>query len=251
MTNIIRIALLGAAFAAFGFGQLNTILKTTVTTAITDSQTTFAVGSTTGMQVATGQAGGTKLYVVDIGQTMGEPMDVLTVVNSTTVTVGRTRGRAVNHTAGAMVLIATVSNWFQNKDPQGKIKGTCAQEYVTPWVNTETGRIWACSSKSLTYVAHWGNYAGTPQVLSATATDAVAGATPIAGPLVEVATTNAITSFTMSTGWNGQPFCLLPTAAFTGTATNNIAKAFTAVANRTLCFTWNSNLTTPAFDPSY
>ncbi len=86
-------------------------------------------------------------------------------------------------------------------------------------------------------------------MLTATATASVAGATAIAGPLVEIDGTEAITSFTMSTGWNKQGFCIQPAAAFTTVAGNNIAEASTADANQTLCYVWNDRAA--AFTSSY
>ena len=249
MNKSIRIAILGLMAAAFAFAQQNLIVQTSLSGAITASQTTFAVASATGINAPTGNSPGSVLYVVDIGQTRGEAMKVV-AISSTTVTVRRDGpGKAVAHASAAMVLVATSPNWFYSSDPTGSC--VAATVFASPWVNIQNGNQWLCSAKTLTWTPGWGNSDAAPQVLSGTATASVAGATAIAGPLVEISGTNAITSFTMSVGWNGQPFCVNPTGAFTTTATNNIAKASTAVASKTLCFAWDQNLSTASFTPAY
>ncbi|HEY1340985.1 MAG TPA: hypothetical protein VGF59_25915 [Bryobacteraceae bacterium] len=241
-----KIAIVGLLATAAAFAQLNSIVQTSLSAAITSSQTSFNVASATGINAPTTTVPGSVLYVVDPGQKQGEAMPVV-AVSSTTITVRRTNGRAVAHASGSMVLVATSPNWFYSVDPQGTC--TAASVYVSPYINITNGNQWLCSSKTGTWTAGWGNNIGTPAVLSATATASVAGATAIAGPIVEISGTNAITAFTMSTGWNGQGFCVNPTAAFTTTATSNIAKASTGVASKALCYTYDAQLA--AFAPSY
>lgn len=245
--NLLAIALLATFSVA---AQQHSIVQTSLSAAITSTQTKFNVASATGINAPSFASGtaGSSLYVVDIGQTFGELMQV-TGISSTTVTVSRTTGPGTAHASGAMVLVATAPNWFFTTNPSGTC--TTATVYSSPYVNVATGQKWICSAKTGTWTPSWGNLSSLPQVLSATATASAAGATAIAGPLLEISGTNAITSFTMSTGWNGEGFCVFPTGAFTGTATNNIAKAFTAVANRTLCFTYDANASTAGFSPSY
>jgi hypothetical protein len=246
MKNITRIAILGLLAVAAAFAQQHSIVQTSLSAAITANQTSFAVASATGINAATASVPGSVLYVVDIGQTKGEPMPVISL-SSTTVTVRRTQGRAVAHASGAMVLVATAANWFYSVDPVGTC--TAASVYASPWVNITTGNQWLCSSQTGTWVPGWGNTTAPAQLLTATATASVAGATAIAGPLVEISGTEAITSFTMSVGWNGQGFCVQPTAAFTTVAGNNIAEASTADANQHLCFVYNARAA--AFSSSY
>ncbi len=246
MMKTIAVMILGL-FAITAYGQQNTILATTLSAAVTANATTVRVALATGIEAPSFAAGlaGSALFVQDIGQTQGELMRV-TKVDSTTITVTRSN-TASAHASGAMVLIATKQNWFQTYDPQGSC--VLAQTYVTPWVNTSNGNQWLCSSQTLTWTPSWGTAYPAPQLLTATATASVAGATAIAGPLVEISGTEAITSFTMSTGWNGEGFCVQPTAAFTTVAGNNIAEASTADANQTLCFVWNARAA--AFSASY
>ncbi len=243
MRNLTILGLL--AFSAYG--QQNSILQTSLSAAITAQQTSFRVAVATGIVAPSYSAGiaGSMLYVVDPGQTAGEAMTV-TGVSSTTISVSRT-GTVRAHVSGAMVLVATAPNWFYTVDPSGAC--TLAQTYVTPWVNINTGAQWKCSSQTLSWVPSWGA-PGDSQLLTATQYTVPSGAAVIGGPLIYTDTgTNAATSFTMSTGWNGQGFCVIPGGAFTGTATNNIEKAFTAVADRVLCFKYNAK--TASFSPSY
>jgi hypothetical protein len=56
--------------------------------------------------------------------------------------------------------------------------------------------------------------------------------------------TNAITAWGIPVGCNATPqggcsFTIIPDAAFTTTATNNIATAVTAVANLAMTWTWD------------
>lgn len=248
MKKITQLLILGFA-ASLAFAQQNTLVQSSLSNAVTATQTSFTIASATGINAPASGVPGSLLFVQDIGRTAGETMKVVGL-SGTLVTVQRGGpGKAFAHASGAMVLIGTSPNWFHTTDPSGAC--TLANTFVAPWLNISNGNLWSCSAKSGTWGASWGNAAGTPQVLSGTATASVAGATAISGPLLEISGTNAITSFTMSVGWNGQSFCVFPTGAFTVTATNNIAKAATAVANRTLCFTYDNNASTAGFSPSY
>ncbi len=243
MRNLTILGLL--AFSAYG--QQNSILQTSLSAAVTAQQTSIKVAAATGISAPSYSAGiaGSMLYVVDPGQTAGEAMTV-TGVSGTTISVSRT-GTVRAHVSGAMVLVATAPNWFYTVDPSGSC--VLAQTYVTPWVNINTGAQWKCSTQTLSWVPSWGA-PGAAQLLTGTAYTVPAGAIVVGGPLIYTDTgTAAGTSFSMSVGWNGQPFCIIPGGAFTVTATNNIEKAATAVADRTLCFTYNAKLA--AFAPSY
>ncbi len=245
MKTLKNLTILGLLAVFSAFAQQNTILQTSLSAAVSATATQFRVAAATGINGQTVSVPGSSLWIADIGQTMGELVQVQSV-SGTTVNVARFQGRATAHASGAMVLVATVPNWFATVDPQGSC--VTARTFATPYLNTSNGNQWLCSTKTLTWTPSWGTPAAG-QALSATATASVAGATAIAGPFVEISGTNAITSFTMSTGWNGQSFCTYPTAAWTITATNNIAKAATAVADRALCFTYNAN--SSKFSPQY
>ncbi len=245
MKNITRIALAALILSVSAFAQVNTIVRTTLSAAVTASATTIRVASATGINGGSVSQAGSALYITDIGQTAGELVQVISV-SGTTLTVRRA-AKVSAHVNGALVLVATNANWFNSVDPQGSC--ITASAYTDIWLNVVSGDKWKCSSQTLSWVPFWGNHQNDAQLLTATATASVAGATAIIGPLVEISGTEAITSFTMSNGWNGEGFCVLPTAAFTTVAGNNIAEATTADANQTLCFVWNARAA--AFAASY
>lgn len=246
MKNFKKLSILGLLAVFSAFAQQNTILQTSTSAAITATATQVRVASATGINAPTISQPGSALYIQDIGQTTGELVQVQGV-SGTTISIARFQGRATGHISGAMVLVATSPNWFFTVDPQGSC--VTAQTFASPYVNVSNGNQWKCSTQTLSWVPYWGTHASAPQLLTGTATASVGGATAIAGPLVEISGTNAITSFTMSTGWNGQGFCVYPTAAFTTVAGNNISEATTADADQILCYVYNAR--TGAFSPSY
>ncbi len=170
--------------------------------------------------------------------------------------VGVTRGyngtQASQHLSGSVVL-AGAPQAFVSTDPSGAC--TAANAY-TPTVNIlggsngqKGGNQWICSSISASWVPGYFNTQRPAGVTTLVAS--VAGATNPSGPLFHVNGTNAITAWgsTTSAGLGagggsatqpyGAPFCVIPDAAFTWTATNNIATAGTAVANLVICFTFD------------
>jgi hypothetical protein len=250
MKNLIRVSLLAALSAALSFGQLYTQNSTTLSAASAAGATNLTLASVTNVVVTNSQASpnvGTVLYIVDPGQIKGDLCNV-TAVNTTTKVVGVRCGMGGSiHTAhvnAALVIISLTGN-IKPKDPQGSCVTASTNE--TPWINSITGAEWLCSTITLSWVPGWDNPYASPGVTTLVAS--VAGATAINSPLQHINGTNAITSFTMSVGWNGNNFCVIPDAAFTTTATNNILKASTAVAAKTLCFQWDA--TNSGFTPSY
>jgi hypothetical protein len=231
------------AFAAFA--QVNTIVSTTLSSAIVQNQACFNLASVTGVNApsfANGTAG-SALFVMDPGNPLGETMQVQRV-SGTQVCVLRS-GRASAHVSGAVVLVATNPNWFYSSNPQGAC--TTASTYVTPWVNIQTGEQWLCSTVTLSWVPGWNNdlFASSTASLALTA-----GANTPTGPLFSTSTTNAVTGWNIPLGFNySGGFCTVPTAAYTWTTAGNIAVAGTAVVNRLLCFTWNA--TASKWVPSY
>lgn len=244
-----------AALAGPSFAQQNTLVQTSLSAAITSTQVVFSVASATGIVAPTTSVAGSSLYVVDVGQVMGELMPVQ-AISGTSVTVTRAFSRAKAHLSGAMVLVATAPNWFQVKDPSGAC--TTAATYVTPFLNQLTGNMWVCSAKTLSWIPGWNNESPVTQINAATAVASVAGTTGVDGPLIHVSGTNAITAWQPGIGWNGQGFCAIPDAAFTttnggttvaSTRVTAIALGSTAVANKVLCFTYD--FTNAKFVPSY
>lgn len=167
MKNLTRITLIGLLALASAFGQLNTLVETTTSAAITPSQTSFALASVTGVNAPSYSSGiaGSILYVQDIAQTAGEAMAVISI-SSTTVTVARGRSgtRATGHASGAKVWVASAPNWFVSVDPMGACSttpnnaaGDKIGPYVTPVINLTNGREWVCSAITGTWVPN-GDY---------------------------------------------------------------------------------------------
>ncbi len=247
MNKTLKLIVFGALLAISAFAQQNVLVQTSLSTAATASANEFKLASVTGVNApvySSGQAG-SALFIQDRGQTRGELVQVISI-NGNFVTVRRA-AKAVAHASGAMVLVATNANWFYSSEPTGSC--VLANTYVAPYLDVQTGRQYLCSASTLTWTAGWGTPQDGSQLLSGTATASAAGATAIAGPVVEVSGTNAITSFTMSVGWNGEPFVIIPTGAYTTTATNNIGKASTGVVQVQQAWVWNSR--TASFDPAY
>lgn len=246
------LAVLALAAALGGppaFAQINTLTATTLSSAALSTDKTIYVTSATNINAPNIQSNtvGSQLYVVAPGSIQGEVMLVVSV-SSTAIGVRRTDGgRASAFPSGSMVLVGQ-PNWFFGDDPSGGC--TTANVFVSPRVNTKTGWQWYCSTITLSWVPGFQNPLAANNSAQVTAAVAsVAGATAVNGPLQHITGTNAITSFTMGAGWNGGGFCIIPDAAFTATATNNIGKASTAVIAKTLCYTWDA--TNSVFDPSY
>jgi len=216
----------------FGQGGVNSIVATYTSAAMTLDDSIVKVNSATGISVSPA----TILYVVDVGNPRGEAMKV-TAVSSTTITVSRGQsGTSITpHASGAMVLLGR-PDWFYTRDPLGKC--TAASTHANPWVNIASGNQWLCSTITGTWVAGFGNHSVAPK--DTTAVASAAGAVTPTGPLFHMTGTEAITSFTVAVGMRGNDFCVIPDAAFTTVAGNNIAEASTADANQTLCFTWDA-----------
>ena len=244
-----KILILSALFAASAFGQ--TALTATITSAAMTSTQSFVQLSAT-----TGIADKSQLYIQDIGGSVGELVTVRGSCSSTQCTVVRQGQKVRAHASGSMVLISPVfsnnipfGQWVQSFDPTGAC--TTANTLFAPWVNSFTGSQFLCSAKTLTWIPSWGLATfASAQVNDASATASVAGTTAISGPLTHISGTNAITAFGMSAGWNGQGFCVIPDAAFTTTTGGTtvastrviaIAIASTAVANKTICFTYDAS----------
>lgn len=259
---------------ALAFGQQNTLIQTTLAAAVpstpstnpfASSQTFIQVGA-----VASGITGiqlnpTTTLNVQNVWQAYVD-RELMTIVsiNGTVLQVQRGQGGTVAapHASGTMVLFGRAA-WFYIFDPGGTpgsgtgvsgLSCTASTVFVTPYLNVRTGGQWLCSSQTSTWVAGWNNAVATEWTAVTGSVASVAGATTITGPLFHITGTNAITSWTIPVGMNATSvgaasFCVIPDAIFTTTATNNIAKATTAVVNQTLCMTWDAK--NSKFVPSY
>ncbi len=228
--------LLSLVFAGLALGQ-TALTQTTLSAAITASQDRFNVAS------ATGISAGTMLYIQDFHAPVGELVQVASV-SGTSLRVYRTQ-RPVAHASGARVIIAPTPVAFYTQNPTGAC--TAALTAYTPYINTNTGEQWLCSSVTGTWVRGWQAMPGESGPVTAVAS--AAGAITPSGPLFHITGTAAITGFTLPVGYAGGPFCVIPDGIFTTTTASNIALASTAVVSRTLCFTYDA--VTAKFYPSY
>jgi hypothetical protein len=240
---------LGLLISVPVFGQSTNsnliVTATKLAAALTQASNTLRVSSATGITANT-----TVLFIEDGTTKNGEAVFV-NAVNGTTISV--TRGyngtQANAHLSGAVVLVGPAgSGPFVSVDPSGSC--TAASSW-TPTVNILTSNQWICSSISASWVPGFFNNKAAAGVTTLVAS--VAGATNPSGPLFHVSGTNAVTAWGSSTSVGpgtgqgggastqpyGAPFCIIPDAAFTWTATNNIAVAGTAVANLMVCFTFD------------
>lgn len=210
---------------------------TTFSAAVNGSQTSVNLASATGV-VGTS----TVLYTEDGTSGVGELMFVNSVSGTTArVTRGYNGSFANPHINGTLVFVGPPAA-FPAVEPTGAC--TATNTLYTPYVNYKTGNQWLCSTITNSWVPGWFNTLGVPGVSAAVAS-AAAQITP-SGPLFHITGTAAITGFTSAVGMGGlatnvtgAPFCVIPDGAFTTTATNNIAFASTAVANKLLCWTFD------------
>ena len=245
MKNTLKylIAVFALLLAPIAYAQQNTLTGTTLGAAVTSSATLVQVASTTGMAVTSNSGYNTQIYVD------GELMTVLNI-NGLVLTVARGQAGTGSHShASGAVVYAGRPAWFYSTDPKA---GSCvlANVVVTPWINVTTGNQWICPSVTLQWAPGFGNPGNSalpPGVSLLVAS--VGGATAISGPLFHISGTNAITSFTVPVGGVGQNFAVIPDAAFTIVAGNNIAASSTAIANKTMYFVWDD--TNSKYVPSY
>jgi hypothetical protein len=214
-------------------------------------QTLVTIASGTGVNLAINGQPTTLIYVGS------ELMGILTNPTGTTYSVlrGLQGTKIAPHPSGDMVLLETSvspslggfsgSGGFQNNDPPLNGQCTGTNTLVTPWVNVQTGAQWICSSITTTWVPGFNNPLATQTPEVTTAVASVAGTTTPSGPFFHITGTNAITAWGIPIGCNatavgGCQFTVIPDAAFTATATNNIATALTAVANLPITFRWDA-----------
>ena len=230
----LAISLLALAFTASGQVALT---QTTVTNAITVNQQTFAVASSTGM---TANNPKTILYLIEKGGTnRGELMTVTAVNSATSITVARGAAFRSAHAAGAFLVIGNSGNnaaSFQSYNPVGSC--TAAQTLFTPWINTNTGEQWLCSTKTLTWVPGWNN--ANPKSVTADVASAAGAITP-SGPIFHITGTAAVTGFTLPVGFSAGCFTTINDAAWTWTTAGNIGDAGTAVALETITFCYDTS----------
>lgn len=235
------------------------LTETTISVAVPPTGNFVTLASVSGVSV------GTILFAEDgtSGNASGrsEAMIVVTVPSSgTTVQVirGYDQTTPVGHISGAPIIFGPASA-FGEVEPTGSCTAGSGYFQYVPYINLRTGNQWLCSPITGAVVPGFFNV-DAPAGLT-TAVASVAGATLPSGPLFHVTGINAITAWGSSTSLGtiggagshtdviGAPFCVIPDGAFTTTATNNIAKASTAVVNQMMCFTFDQ--TNKKYVPSY
>lgn len=226
-------------------------------TIITVTSATSIVGANPNLSITAGQPNfQTELYV-------DREAMLVTAVNGTALTVvrGVAGTVATPHATGAMVLFGQ-PRYFYTQDPGGlgspggtgyisNVPCVLANVVVSPWVNIRSGAQWYCNPTTLTWQPGFNNPL-LPMGSSFSTVASAAGAQAIPGPVSKISGTNAITSFTFAgngvIGLNGAAtvnssggaeFCIIPTGAFTTTATNNIGAATTAIVGVEQCWVWN------------
>ena len=221
------------------------LTQTTLSGAITAAATTIRVASATGISAPTNGVA-QELYIIDPDGIVGELMSVQSV-SGTTVTVSRLYQFKSAHANGSIVVIGTNSSLdmsFFGTNPSGVI--AAADVPSVPYINVVTGQQWLRGLSGV-WVSGWNNPSSIKGVTAAVAS--AAGAITPSGPLFHVTGTAAVTGFTIPVGFSGGSFTIIPDGAFTWTTAGNIAVAGTAVVNRALTFTWDSNA--GKFNPSY
>lgn len=223
----------------------NQIIQTTLTAAINQKANNLPVASATGIVAPTNvSASQQKLYVIDPDQTRGELMIVSAAPNGLFVPVSRLDQFKGSHTNGSIVLVAPLdptNGGFFEYDPTGNpgVSGSYpTAPVVVPWVNVLNGNQWLAGINGQ-WVPGWNNPTTQKGVTAAVAS--AAGLVLPSGPLFHITGTAAITGFTIPIGFAGGSFTVIPDAIFTWTAATNIALGGTAVVNKQITFTYDSN----------
>jgi len=228
------------------------LTSTTLAAALSNSANLLTVASASGIYAPQNGGINQKLYVINPETTRGELMDVTPGINGVSISVARNSLFRQSFISGAYVIIGQspanesigLGPSFFEYDPVGAV--TAVNVPITPWINITNGNQWLRSVDGL-WVPGWNNRTAGPGVTAAVAS--VAGATLPSGPLFHVTGTNAITGWTLPVGFTGGSFTVIPDEVFTWTAAGNISVLGTAVVNRALTFTWDSNA--GKFSPSY
>lgn len=236
------------------------LTQTTLSSAMSSTSTTvMTVASATGFV-----ANGSLAFIFDATGGNSEAVFVNAVSGTQVMVTRGYNGTLANqHVTGSLVFVGPPVA-FNVVNPSGSapfVNGvsSCSNVPYTPYINIMNGTEWLCSTISKSWVPGWYNDMAAPGVTAAVAS--VAGATLPSGPLFHITGTNAITAWGSSTSVFGTgaggsatdvvgaPFCIIPDAAFTTTATNNIALASTAVINKVLCYTFDQ--TNKKYVPNY
>lgn len=239
---------------AGGFLQMTPAAAAQTALTMTTLSAAVSTSSTTSVPLtsATGVVANSTILLID-----SEAMFVNSISGKIAgVTRGYQGTQANPHISLATVLLGPPAAFYA-VDPAGSC--TAANTPYTPYVNIRNATQWLCSTVTNSWVPGFGNFSELKSVSAAVAS--AAGATLPSGPLFHVTGTNAITAWGSSTSVGavgmgggtsnsqGAPFCVIPDAIFTTTATNNIALASTAVVSKILCYTFDA--TNKKYVPTY
>lgn len=244
-------------FVASAFGQ-TAMTSTTLSTAITTtSSNAIVVASATGITAPTnpaanGSIGGPQTSALTVLMVDKEAMRVNSI-NGTTIYVQRGfQSVATSHLSGAKVWVGPASAYSAYVP-----SGSCTQNLISylPRIvlagtaqNSNTGDGYTCWSTAAGTAGTWGKLFPTPDVYYGGTQASVAGTQIVTGTTFTVSGTNAISQITLPTGFPaGACFNIMPTGAFTATATGLILKASTAVANVTLTYCYNGSGLAPSY----
>ena len=224
----------------------NNITQTTLSASITQNATILNLASVSNI-IAPSNQGMQKLYVINLGTMKGELMTVSGVVNGNYVPVTRLDQEKQSFYTGAIVLVAPLSTnapigGFYTDNPYGaNITGNTGQSnntVITPWVNVNTGEQWLLDVNNI-WQPGWNNPIQPSGPTTAVAS--AAGLVTPSGRLFHITGALAITGFNIPVGFAGGSFTVIPDGTFTWTAANNIALLGTAVVNKTITFTYDTN----------
>lgn len=228
------------------------LTSTTLAAALSNSANLLTVASASGMYAPESGGINQKLYVINPETTRGELMEITPGLNGVSISVARNSLFRQAFVSGAYVIIGQspaneaigLGPSFFEYDPVGAV--TAVNVPITPWINVTNGNQWLRSVDGL-WVPGFGNKTAGPGVTADVAS--AAGVVLPSGPLFHITGALAITGFTLPVGFTGGSFTVIPDGTFTWTTAGNIALAGTAVVNRSLTFTWDSNV--GKFTPSY
>lgn len=238
------LSLLLVLLPSLALGQ-TALTATSTAAAMTATATSVVVASATGITVPTNSY--MAIYV-------DKELMTVTRVSGTTVSVIRGQGgtQANAHISGAIVWVLPATGAAFSFDPQGACTGANAIQY-TPWINQITGNLWICSSVT----GKWGPFYGNPgnsgsPLQPSTLVASAAGTVLPTGPLFHMNGTNAVTGFTVPTGFRtGYCFTVISDTAWTWTNAGNIAISSTGTqTGTTVTFCYDAASTKPFF-PSH
>ncbi len=237
-TFAIAVAIL-CGLAAIASAQTTTT-STTLAAAITRGDTQISLTSSTGVS-ASGMTPVTGGYIDREYIEFTSRTDAAGTGNIWNIKRG-VKGLQTPHISGATIWISVPATFDQG--PNDRVGGCTAASFsFLPVIMVRTGNVLTCQNGVYTRFGSFGDTAvGT--VLASTAT-----ITPVA-PVTHISGTAAIVTINVPAALpDGGTISLIPDGAFTWTTAGNLVSTGTAVAGKTLVFTFDK--TTNKLYPSY